>query len=421
MPHWRGRAALQVGDAADVGRHDHLGGGRAKGLAQVTELAVAQLVGQLGVQHRVGTGRATAQVRLAAGELDLKAQSTQVLLHPAAQLLAVLQRAGRVEGHGLRHGLDAAFQLRAELGQPFAQVLGERTDARSFGRVSRVVCQQVAVVFDRDATAGGVHQDGFHPGLTILPLQVGPPSVDGGTHLRLAAVLVVQVKLDCAAATGLGRHHGLHANGIEHAGGGAVDVGAHGRLHATGQQQHLARVAAAGPTATGLRRRHLGLERGGQQGAHQLPQLHGGPKQWRGQALLQGPAQRTLGRRARHLGIDKFAPDVHQVAVVHARGAGAFAVAAGQAAVQVQLRLARRSLAFKHLFHQVDAPARPVELVAQQLVGRAGGVAKAAVHALAQDGFGGQAVCGVFEFGREFGVHGELRRARSARARVAPD
>ena len=90
----------------------------------MTELAVAQLVGQLGVQHRVGTGRATAQVRLAAGELDLKAQSTQVLLHPAAQLLAVLQRAGRVEGHGLRCWLDAPFQLRAELGQPFAQVFG---------------------------------------------------------------------------------------------------------------------------------------------------------------------------------------------------------------------------------------------------------------------------------------------------------
>ena len=124
MPHWRGRAALQVGDAADVGRHDHLGARRAKGLAQVAELAVAQLVGQLGVQHRVGAGRATAQVRLAASDLDLKAQSAQVLLHPAAQLLAVLQCAGRVKGDGLRCGLDAPFQLRAELRQPFAQVFG---------------------------------------------------------------------------------------------------------------------------------------------------------------------------------------------------------------------------------------------------------------------------------------------------------
>ena len=37
---------------------------------------------------------------------------------------------------------------------------------------------------------------------------------------------------------------------------------------------------------------------------------------------------------------------------------------------------------------QVDAAARAVELVAEQLVGRTGGVAEAAMHALAQDGVG---------------------------------
>jgi hypothetical protein len=37
-------------------------------------------------------------VRLAARHLDLEAQRGQVLLHPAAQLLAVLQAAGRVKG-----------------------------------------------------------------------------------------------------------------------------------------------------------------------------------------------------------------------------------------------------------------------------------------------------------------------------------
>ena len=69
----------------------------------------------------------------------------------------------------------------------------------------------------------------------------------------------------------------------------------------------------------------------------------------------------------------------------HARRAGGFAVAAGQAAVEVQLRLARRRRAFEHLLDQVDAAARAVEFVAEELVGRAGGGAEAAMHALAQD------------------------------------
>lgn len=140
-----------------------------------------------------------------------------------------------VKSDALPCWLDALFQLRAELGQPFAQVFGERTDARRFGRVVRVVGQQVAVVLDRDTATRGVHQDGFHPSLTILRLHMGPPGVDGGAHLRLAALLVVQVKFHRTAATGLGRHHSLHAYRVEHPGGGAVDVGAHRRLHAAGQ------------------------------------------------------------------------------------------------------------------------------------------------------------------------------------------
>ena len=50
-----------------------------------------------------------------------------------------------------------------------------------------------------------------------------------------------------------------------------------------------------------------------------------------------------------------------------------------------------------------------VELVAEQLIGRAGGGAKAAVHALAQDGLGRLAVAGAFELGGERGLHGSVR------------
>ena len=58
MPHRQAAAALQMGDAADVGADDALGLQR----VQVAQLAVAQLFGQLWVEHAVGAGRAAAQV-----------------------------------------------------------------------------------------------------------------------------------------------------------------------------------------------------------------------------------------------------------------------------------------------------------------------------------------------------------------------
>ena len=94
MPYRRGRTALQMRDAADVGGHNHL----RFHLAQVAELAVAQLVSNFWLQHGIRAGRAAAQVRLAACSFDVETQRPQVLLNPTAQLLAVLQRAGRVKG-----------------------------------------------------------------------------------------------------------------------------------------------------------------------------------------------------------------------------------------------------------------------------------------------------------------------------------
>jgi hypothetical protein len=107
--------------------------------------------------------------------------------------------------------------------------------------------------------------------------------------------------------------------------------------------------------------------------------------------------------------VDDPAADVQQLPVLHAARAGGLAVAAGQAAVQVLLRPARHGCAFEHLLDQVDAAARAVELVAQQLVGRAGGGAEAAMHALAQDDLRRLALAGVFELGAQPGLHGRGR------------
>src|SRR6218665_1470180 len=54
MPDWQPGAALQVRDATDVGRQDGVRGWRAKSLAQGEQFALAQLLRQLRLEHRVG-------------------------------------------------------------------------------------------------------------------------------------------------------------------------------------------------------------------------------------------------------------------------------------------------------------------------------------------------------------------------------
>jgi hypothetical protein len=134
-------------------------------------------------------------------------------------------------------------------------------------------------------------------------------------------------------------------------------------------------------------------------------ETHGRSKPARTQPSAQQPAQRRLAARSRHALLDQAPADVDQAAVFHAGRAGGFAVATGQAAIQVLLGHARRRLSLEHLLDQVDAPARTVELVAQQLIGRAGRQAKPAVHALAQDGLGLDAQAGAFELAAQFRLH----------------
>ena len=65
----------------------------------------------------------------------------------------------------------------------------------------------------------------------------------------------------------------------------------------------------------------------------------------------------------------------------------------------------RRLAALQHVLDQIDAPARRIEFVAEQQIGRAGGGAEAAMNAGAENllrtGHGG-----VFQLiGREVGLH----------------
>ena len=83
--------------------------------------------------------------------------------------------------------------------------------------------------------------------------------------------------------------------------------------------------------------------------------------------------------------VDDLASDIDQTAVFNSRRARRFAVATRQTSIQMQLCFCGDLVAFEHLLDQVDASARSIELVAEQLISRARGGAEATMHALAQD------------------------------------
>ena len=101
-------------------------------------------------------------------------------------------------------------------------------------------------------------------------------------------------------------------------------------------------------------------------------------------------------RAAADARLGEGAPKIQQAPVLHPARAGALAGAAAQAAIQVQLRTRRHRRALEQLLHEVDAPARAVQFVAQDLVRRAGGQTEATVHAAAQDRVGRGAPRAVF-------------------------
>jgi hypothetical protein len=106
-----------------------------------------------------------------------------------------------------------------------------------------------------------------------------------------------------------------------------------------------------------------------------------------------------------HLRIDDLAADLDQASVLDAAWTRGLAIEAGEAAVQVLLSAAGDRRALEHLLDQVDATARPVQFVAEQLVGGTGGVAEAAMHALADDVLRRPAVGRAAKLRTEMGFH----------------
>ena len=246
-------------------------------------------------------------------------------------------------------------------------------------------------------------------------------------HVGQAAVVVVQVGAHRAAAAGVVGHQRLDAGGVEHARGGAVDVGHHRRLHAAHQHQHLARDACASASGARARRRARAPCSSAPPAAAAAPAGRAsspGANSGEVRPSLSSQRTRLLAGRA----LDALA----RRSCGRCRPGGRSCTPLGQ--VLSQLRQVRQRsrcscvlrvgvCALEHLLDQVDAAARAVELVAEQLVGRAGGGAEAAVHALAQDGLGRLAFGRALELGAEGGLHRRFRRVGWAglRQRVAQD
>ena len=71
----------------------------------------------------------------------------------------------------------------------------------------------------------------------------------------------------------------------------------------------------------------------------------------------------------------------------------------------MHLGLARHCIAFEHFLDEINTPARPVQLITQQLIGGTRGVAETAVHAGAQNTVSLLAVRGIFYGISELGLH----------------
>ena len=289
------------------------------------------------------------------------------------------------------------------------------------------------VILDRRAASAGVD----HDGIQALAIHLARPCLDIFGRCRVALGGLAHVmRQRPAAARALGHHH-LAAQPGQQANGGIVDIGVERALRTARHQRHplLARtlrgeglriVIAA--DRRHLRRCHLQHRAQpcvGHQRREGPPDL--GPEQsdakahWIGQDARQDPAQGTIPHGALVTLLDIFAGLIHQMHIMHPRGTGRHAGQARQAPVDMLDRFrVRVALILQHVLDEIDTPARAIELIAQHLIGGAGGGAEPAMHARAQDLVGARDLRVFKLFGGEFGLHMLSLRARLRRFRPAP-
>ena len=84
-------------------------------------------------------------------------------------------------------------------------------------------------------------------------------------------------------------------------------------------------------------------------------------------------------------GLNHAPPDIQQTAVAYAGWTSGFTAPARQATIEMELGCRGGYDALQDLFDQINATARPVQFIAEKLIGGARCRAEAAVHTFAQD------------------------------------
>ena len=201
--------------------------------------------------------------------------------------------------------------------------------------------QQVAVVLDHDAAAAGGDDDRLG-----VALDVRPPGVDVARAMR--ATPRPAASGDTAARRSSRRRR--RASARCRCGRARAPSRRRCRARAPAARSRRARASCARAAAPATRRPARGAgpcareRRAAAAASATRPSASAAPNSGRAsRPAAQRPALRRLGRRARPtLLVDDVPADVDQPPVLDARRAGRLAAAAGEAAVEVQLRLRGR-------------------------------------------------------------------------------
>ena len=263
----------------------------------------------------------------------------------------------------------------------------------------------MSVVLDHHAAAAGGDDDRRR-----VALDVRPPGIDVALDDRQGPRLAAQVIRQRATAAARRDAHQRDPDAVEHARERRVDAGRQRALDAAVEREHLARMPrrAARCRDAGASGILLREARGKQRPQRATERECSAEQRPRQEALADQPALRARGERARSATVDDLPPDVEQPSILDAGRTRRLAAAAGEAPVEVQSRALGDLASLERLLDQVDASARTVQLVAQQLIRRARRRAESAVDARAQDRVGLAAFGRVANEVGERGLHASV-------------
>ena len=184
-----------------------------------------------------------------------------------------------------------------------------------------------------------------------------------------------------------------------------IDLGRHRWLHAALQHQHRTIALTFRPQAHRSLFKNMACQALWQGRADDLAKTKQHRKPGAQQKSHQQPSLQPFKTGTLKQCLDFGSRQLNQTPIVHPRRTSRLAGSAGKASIQVESRGLGSLSAFKQLLNEIDASARPVQLVSEQLIGWAGRCAKTAMNAFAEYLARLLAKRGAFEILSQFNVH----------------